>query len=61
MHISEKIKDTFAVLPIRWIVERTFAWIGNYRRLAKDFERLSDTVESFVTIAMIRITLRKCV
>ncbi len=61
MHISEKIKDTFAVLPIRWIVERTFAWIGNYRRLAKDFERLSTTVEAFVTIAMIRVTLRKCV
>jgi putative transposase len=61
MDISEKIKDEFAVLPIRWIVERTFAWIGNYRRLAKDFERLSKTVEAFVTIAMIRVTLRKCV
>lgn len=34
LHISKKIKDTFAVLPIRWIVERTFAWLGNhcYRR-----------------------------
>ncbi|WP_371116536.1 hypothetical protein [Nitrosomonas sp. Nm166] len=32
MHISERIQDIFAVLPIRWIVERTFAWLGNFRR-----------------------------
>lgn len=37
LHISQKIKDAFAVLPKRWVVERTFAWLGNYRRLAKDF------------------------
>ena len=61
MNISTKIKDTFAVIPIRWIVERTFSWIGNYRRLSKDYERYSSTVENMVRIAMLRRTLRKCV
>jgi len=61
MDISEKIKDTFAVLPIRWVVERTFAWIGNSRRLSKDYERYASTEENMVRIAMIRVTLRKCV
>ena len=61
MNISTKIKDTFAVLPIRWIVERTFAWIGNYRRLSKDYERYASTVENMVRIAMLRRTLRRCV
>lgn len=56
-HISRKIKDTFAVLPIRWIVERTFAWLGNARRLAKDFEILTATAENFIRITMIKITL----
>lgn len=61
MDISTKIKDVFAVIPIRWIVERTFSWIGNYRRLSKDYERYSSTVENMVRIAMLRRTLRKCV
>jgi len=57
LYISKKIKDQFAVLPKRWIVERTFAWIGNFRRLAKDFEILTERAENFVRIAMIKITL----
>lgn len=57
LYISKKIKDKFAVLPKRWIVERTFAWIGNFRRLAKDFEILTERAENFVRIAMIKITL----
>ena len=61
MDISTKIKDTFAALPIRWIVERTFAWIGNHRRLSKDYERYASTEENMVRIAMLRTTLRKCV
>jgi putative transposase len=61
LHISQKITDAFAVLPMRWIVERTFAWLGNYRRLAKDFEILSQSAENMVRIAMIQITLAKCV
>lgn len=61
LHISQKIKDTFAILPMRWIVERTFAWFGNYRRLSKDYEILSLTAENMVRIAMLRLTVAKCV
>ena len=61
LHISKKIKDTFAVLPMRWVVERTFAWLGNYRRLSKDYEIPNRTAENMVRIAMLRITVAKCV
>jgi hypothetical protein len=49
----------FEVLPKRWIVERTFAWISRNRRLARDFERYATTVAAFVRLAMIRIMLRR--
>src|SRR6187455_1553894 len=49
----------FVVLPKRWIVERTFAWISRNRRLARDFERYATTVTAFVRIAMIRIMLKR--
>ena len=57
LHISKRIKDTFAVLPKRWIVERTFAWLGNFRRLSKDFEVLTESAENLVRIAMMKVTL----
>ena len=49
----------FVVLPKRWIVERTFAWISRNRRLARDFERYTRTVAAFFRLAMIRIMLRR--
>jgi len=49
----------FEVLPKRWIVERTFAWISRNRRLARDFERYTTTVAAFIHLAMIRIMLRR--
>jgi transposase len=49
----------FEVLPKRWIVERTFAWISRNRRLVRDFERYAATVTAFVRLAMIRIMLRR--
>lgn len=61
LHISMKIKDQWAVLPKRWVVERTFAWLGQYRRLSKDFEILTGTAENVIRIAMIKKTLAKCV
>ena len=61
LHISKRIKDGWAVLPKRWIVERTFAWLNNFRRLSKDFEILTGTAENMARIAMIKITLAKCV
>jgi putative transposase len=61
LHISERIKNTWAVMPKRWVVERTFSWLGHFRRLAKDFEILTATSENMIRIAMIKITLAKCV
>jgi putative transposase len=49
----------FKVLPHRWIVERTFAWLGRYRRLSKDYEFLTETSETFIKIAMIHIMVRR--
>jgi putative transposase len=49
----------FAVLPHRWVVERTFAWLNHHRRLSKDYEELTATSEAFIYIAMIRIMLRR--
>ncbi|MDE2166221.1 MAG: IS5 family transposase [Alphaproteobacteria bacterium] len=49
----------FVVLPKRWIVERTLAWISHNRRLARDFERYARTAAAFVRLAMIRIMLRR--
>jgi transposase len=49
----------FVVLPKRWIVERTLAWISHNRRLARDFERHARSVAAFIRLAMIRIMLRR--
>jgi len=49
----------FVVLPKRWIVERTFAWISRNRRLMRDFERYDTTVAAFVRLAMIRLMLKR--
>jgi transposase len=49
----------FVVLPKRWIVERTLAWISRCRRLAKDFERHARKAVAFIRLAMIRLMLRR--
>jgi transposase len=49
----------FVVLPKRWVVERTFAWLGRCRRLAKDWECLSRKALAFLKLASIRLMLRK--
>lgn len=43
----------FRVLPHRWVVERTFGWLGRYRRLSKEYEELPASSEAFIRIAMI--------
>jgi len=49
----------FTVLPRRWVVERTFAWIGRYRRMSKDYEYLTESSEAFIYAAMIRLLLKR--
>ncbi len=61
LHSVTKLGQGFTVLPKRWIVERTLAWLGGFRRLAKDFEIVTATAESMIRIAMLKITLDKCV
>ncbi len=47
------------VLPRRWVVERAFAWLGQNRRLSKDFERLCATGEALISVAMTRLMVRR--
>jgi putative transposase len=49
----------FAVIRKRWIVERTFGWLNRYRRLSKNYERLTDTSETMVRVAMINLMVRR--
>jgi putative transposase len=49
----------FQVLPRRWAVERTLAWMGRNRRLSKDYERFSVTEESWIFLGMILLMLNR--
>jgi putative transposase len=51
----------FVVLPKRWIVERTFAWLGRCRRLSKDYEQTTSSSEAFVKLAMVHLMTRRLV
>jgi putative transposase len=59
--IVAKLTDqhTFLPLPRRWVVERSFAWLGRCRRLSKDYERLPTASETFIQLAMIHLLLRR--
>jgi putative transposase len=49
----------FVVLPKRWIVERTFGWLGRYRRHSKDYEYLPESSEAMIRIAMINLMVHR--
>ena len=49
----------FVVLPKRWVVERTFGWLGKYRRLSKDYETLPSSSETMIYLAMINLMLHR--
>jgi putative transposase len=55
---SDDVKG-FQVLPHRWVVERTFGWLGRYRRLSKDYEGLPESSEAMIYIAMIHLMVRR--
>lgn len=57
--VCKSAAASFAVLPRRWVVERTFAWLGRSRRLSKDYEALCETGEVLVWIAMIHLMVKR--
>ena len=59
MQIVKRNQSGFAVLPKRWIVERSFAWLGINRRLSRDFERFPATSLAFIQTARIKLIMRR--
>jgi putative transposase len=61
LHIVSRPEGSegFVLLPKRWVVERTFAWLGRYRRLSKDYERRNDSSEAMIKIASIHLMLQR--
>ena len=59
LEVVEKPAVGFAVLPRRWVVERTFAWLLNFRRHSKDYEVLPRNSEALIQIAMIQLLLKR--
>lgn len=58
-HVEPTPRPAFTVLARRWVVERTFSWLGQNRRLSKDYERLCETSETLVYAAMSRLMIRR--
>jgi putative transposase len=54
-----KAEPIFRVVPRRWVVERTFGWMGRFRRLSKDYEALVETSEAWIWIAMCRLLIQR--
>ncbi len=61
LEIVKRPRDShhFQVLPRRWVVERTFAWLSRCRRMSKDYEALTETTEVWTHIAMVHLMLRR--
>lgn len=59
LEIVSRNKPGFQVLPKRWIVERTFAWLIHFRRLAKDYEVKTEHSEAFIYASTTRLMLRR--
>ena len=57
--ISSRVTDKWAILPIRWVVERTFGWLNSWRRLSKDYEISTSSAENLVMIAFSMILLNR--
>ena len=59
VEIIKRISSGFEVLPKRWVVERTFGWLGRHRRLSKDYELLPEVRESMIYASMVRLMLKR--
>jgi putative transposase len=57
--VEPPVVPRFAVVPRRWVVERTFAWLGRFRRLSKDYEYLPATSEAVIHLAVIQLLVRR--
>lgn len=55
----EEAKKGFVLLPKRWVIERSFAWMARFRRLSRDYERLADTLKGFHRLAFSILLLPK--
>ena len=59
VEVVKRNSREFQILPRRWVVERTFAWLGRCRRLSKDYELLPEVSESMIYAAMVRLMLNR--
>ena len=59
LRIVKRRKRAFEVVDLTWIVERTFAWIGRYRRMSKDYEQRVQTSETLIDLIAIRLMLNR--
>jgi putative transposase len=57
--VKRNEQHLFEVLPHRWVVERTLAWLGRYRRLSKDYEYLPQSSESLIYVSMINLMIHR--
>ena len=61
VEVVKRYETGFKILPRRWLVERTFGWLGRYRRLSKDYELLPQVSEAMIYAAMVRLMLNRFV
>ncbi len=61
VEVIRRTEKEFEILPKRWVVERTFGWLNQYRRLSKDYEHLPEMSEAAIYAVMTRIMLRRLV
>ena len=59
VQIAQRLAEGFQVIPKRWVVERTFAWLNQFRRLSKDYEESPQTSETIIYMAMTRLMLKR--